>query len=66
LLDGEAVALRRDGRREFGALLTKRGGAQAAFAAFNLLRLYGDDLRLRPVEARRLRLVVLYPRRLSG
>ena len=29
LIDGEAVVLRKDGRSNFGALMTKRGGAQA-------------------------------------
>jgi bifunctional non-homologous end joining protein LigD len=33
--------------------LTKRSWAEAAFVAFDLLRLGGDDLRLRPLEARR-------------
>jgi bifunctional non-homologous end joining protein LigD len=61
LLDGEAVVLRKDGRSDFVALLTKRGGAQASLIAFDLLRLDGNDLRLRPIEERRsalLRLVV--------
>jgi bifunctional non-homologous end joining protein LigD len=53
LIDGEAVVLRNDGRSDFVALLTKRGGAQAALVAFDLLRLEGEDLRLRPIEARR-------------
>jgi bifunctional non-homologous end joining protein LigD len=35
LIDGEAD----DGRSDFGALLTKRGGAQASLVAFDLLRL---------------------------
>jgi ATP-dependent DNA ligase len=30
LIDGEAVVLRKDGRSDFRALLTKRGGAQAS------------------------------------
>jgi ATP-dependent DNA ligase len=29
LIDGEAVVLKADGRSDFGALMTKRGGAQA-------------------------------------
>jgi ATP-dependent DNA ligase len=33
--------------------MTKRRGAQASLMAFDLLRLDGDDLRLRPIEARR-------------
>jgi bifunctional non-homologous end joining protein LigD len=53
LVDGEAVVLRDDGRSDFGALMTKRGGAQAALVVFDLLQLNGDDLRLRPIEARR-------------
>jgi bifunctional non-homologous end joining protein LigD len=53
LIDGEAVALRKDGRSDFGALLTKRGGAHATLMAFDLLRLNGDDQRLKPIEARR-------------
>jgi bifunctional non-homologous end joining protein LigD len=53
LIDGEAVALQKNGRSDFGALLTKRGGEQATLVAFDLLRLNGDDQRLRPLEARR-------------
>jgi len=53
LIDGEAVVIMDDGRSDFGALLTKRGGAQASLVAFDLLRLEGDDQRLRPIEARR-------------
>jgi ATP-dependent DNA ligase len=53
LIDGEAVVLRADGRSDFRALMTKRGGAEASLVAFDLLRLDGDDLRLRPLEARR-------------
>ena len=53
LIDGEAVVLRDDGGSDFGALLTKRGGAQAVLVAFDLLRLVGVDERLRPLEARR-------------
>ncbi len=53
LIDGEAVVLRKDGRSDFGALLTKRGGAQASLVAFDLVRLEGDDQRLRPLEVRR-------------
>jgi bifunctional non-homologous end joining protein LigD len=53
LIDGEAVVLRDDGGSDFGALMTKRGGAQAVLVAFDLLRLVGVDQRLRPIEARR-------------
>jgi bifunctional non-homologous end joining protein LigD len=45
--------LRKDGRSDFGALLTKRGGAEATLVAFDLVRFNGDDLRLKPLEARR-------------
>ena len=34
-------------------MLTKRGAQSASFVAFDLLSLAGDDLRLRPLEARR-------------
>jgi bifunctional non-homologous end joining protein LigD len=59
LIDGEAVALRDDGGSDFGALMTKRGGAQASLVAFDLLRLDGDDQRLRPIEERREALIRL-------
>jgi bifunctional non-homologous end joining protein LigD len=61
LVDREAVALRKDGRSEFVAHLTKCAGAQASFVAFDLMRLNGDDLRLRPLEARRRRSCVWSP-----
>jgi bifunctional non-homologous end joining protein LigD len=53
LIDGEAIVMRDDGRSDFHALLTKRGGVQATLVAFDLLRREGEDLRLRPIEARR-------------
>jgi bifunctional non-homologous end joining protein LigD len=53
LIDGEAVVLKANGRSDFGALMTKRGSAQATLVAFDLLHLNGDDQRLRPLEARR-------------
>jgi bifunctional non-homologous end joining protein LigD len=53
MIDGEAVVFRDDGRSDFHALLTKRGGTRAALVAFDLLRLNGDDLRQRPLEKRR-------------
>jgi ATP-dependent DNA ligase len=43
--------------------LTKRGWEQAAFVAFDLLRLGGDDLRQRPLEARREALMRLIAKR---
>jgi bifunctional non-homologous end joining protein LigD len=53
LIDGEAVVFLPDGHSDFAALLTKSGGERAAFVAFNLLALEGDDLRQRPLEERR-------------
>jgi ATP-dependent DNA ligase len=41
-----------DGWSDFHALLTRRGGAQAALVSFDLLRLGGLDLRQRSLEAR--------------
>jgi hypothetical protein len=40
-------------RQLWTAVSDQRGGAQASLVAFDLLRLDGDDLRLRPIEARR-------------
>jgi bifunctional non-homologous end joining protein LigD len=59
LIDGEAVVFRPDGRSDFGALRTKRGGAQASFVAFDLLSLGGEDVRQRPLEERRDKLAQL-------
>ena len=53
LIDGEAVVQRIDGRSDFSALRTNRGGAQATLVAFDLLRLDDEDLQLRAIEARR-------------
>jgi bifunctional non-homologous end joining protein LigD len=53
LIDGEAVVFRPDGRSDFEALVTKRGGERAAYVAFDLLTLDGEDRRLRPLEERR-------------
>jgi ATP-dependent DNA ligase len=47
LIEGEAVVFLDDGWSDFHALLTKPGGEAAALVAFDLLRLNGDDLRLR-------------------
>jgi bifunctional non-homologous end joining protein LigD len=63
LIDGEAVVFHDDGRSDFHALLTKRGWAEAAFVAFDLLRLGGDDLRQRPLEKRREALARLIAKR---
>jgi bifunctional non-homologous end joining protein LigD len=59
----EAVVFQDDGRSDFQALLTKRGWLTAAFVAFDLLRLDGDDLRQRPLEKRREALARLVARR---
>jgi bifunctional non-homologous end joining protein LigD len=47
------VVFRPDGLSDFEALLTKRGAERAAYLAFNLLFLDGEDRRLRPLEERR-------------
>ena len=65
LIDGEAAVLRKNGRSDFGAPMSKRGGAQASLVAFDLLRLNGDDMRLRPIEARRKALLQLVSKRRS-
>jgi bifunctional non-homologous end joining protein LigD len=56
IVDGEAVVFHLDGRSDFEALLTREGPALAALVAFDLLTLEGQDLRLRPLEERRLAL----------
>jgi bifunctional non-homologous end joining protein LigD len=53
LIDGEAVVFLPDGHSDFAALTTRAGGEQAAFVAFDLLGLEGEDLRSRPLEERR-------------
>jgi bifunctional non-homologous end joining protein LigD len=53
LIDGEAVVLRQDGRSDFHALLTKRRCEQAAYAAFDLMRFDGVDIRQDRTEERR-------------
>ena len=53
LLDGEAVVFRPDGHSDFAALRTKRGAAEAAFVAFDLLQIDGEDRRKLPLEVRR-------------
>ena len=65
LIDGEAVVFQDDGRSDFNALLTKRGWIEAAFVAFDLLRINGDDLRQRPLEKRREALVRIVAKRRS-
>jgi bifunctional non-homologous end joining protein LigD len=65
LIDGEAVVFRDDGRSDFHALLTKRGGAQASLVAFDLLHREGEDMRQWPIEARREALMRLVAKRRS-
>jgi bifunctional non-homologous end joining protein LigD len=62
LIDGEAVVFLPDGHSDFAALLTKAGGEQASFVAFDLLSLEADDLRQRALEERRDALAA-HPRR---
>jgi bifunctional non-homologous end joining protein LigD len=52
VLDGEVVALDRKGRSSF-QLLQNQSGGDLRFVAFDLLWLDGEDLRSRPLEARR-------------
>jgi bifunctional non-homologous end joining protein LigD len=52
VLDGELVALDPKGRSSFQLLQNQRGG-DLRFVAFDLLWLDGEDLRSRPLEARR-------------
>jgi bifunctional non-homologous end joining protein LigD len=59
ILDGEIVALDRKGKPVFRDLL--RGEGFLAFAAFDLLWLDGDDLRLLPLEERKRQLTELLP-----
>jgi bifunctional non-homologous end joining protein LigD len=53
LIDGEAVVFRPDGRSDFVALLTRRGGERASLVAFDLLRLEKRDVRENRLEDRR-------------
>ncbi|MDC0710337.1 DNA ligase D [Stigmatella sp. ncwal1] len=52
VLDGEIIALDAQGRSRF-QLLQKGSDAEQRFVAFDLLWLDGEDLRQRPLEARR-------------
>ena len=53
VLDGEAVCQRDDASSDFHALRGEDGSARALLWAFDLLFLDAEDLRARPVEARR-------------
>lgn len=62
ILDGEIVALLPDGRSSFQALqqaLMAERSHQVVYYAFDLLRLEGEDLRLLPLDERKLRLAKL-------
>jgi bifunctional non-homologous end joining protein LigD len=56
ILDGEIVALDKQGVSQFNALLTARGRGTAVFYAFDLMWLNGADLRRTPLVARKARL----------
>jgi len=60
ILDGEIVALNRQGKPVFRDLL--RGAGYVAFAAFDLLWLDGTDLRVRPLAERKEALSELLPK----
>jgi bifunctional non-homologous end joining protein LigD len=53
LIDGEAVALRPDGRSDFETLRTQAGAVAAAYVVFDLLELNGKDIRQQRLEDRR-------------
>lgn len=59
VLDGEVVALDRDGRPSLRELL--KGRSLLAFGAFDLLWLDGEDLRPLPLSERQARLAALLP-----
>jgi len=59
VLEGDVVALDRDGRPSIRELL--RGRALLSFGAFDLLRLDGEDLRDRPLSERHRLLGTLLP-----
>jgi ATP-dependent DNA ligase len=59
VLDGDVVALDREGRPSLRELL--KGQSLLAFAAFDLLWLDGEDLRALPLSERQRRLTTLLP-----
>jgi bifunctional non-homologous end joining protein LigD len=62
VIDGEIVAVNKDGRPSFNLLQNFGGATQTIlFYAFDLLILAGTDLRLRPLEQRRALLRELIP-----
>ncbi|UOM34472.1 DNA ligase D [Acuticoccus sp. I52.16.1] len=66
VLDGELVVFDEDGRTSFGRLqraFRAAGAVEAAYVAFDLLFLDGEDWRDRPIEARKAELQSLLTRR---
>ncbi len=61
ILDGEVAVVLPDGRTSFQALQNAFGrpGANVIYFVFDLLALDGEDLRARPLEARKARLAAL-------
>jgi bifunctional non-homologous end joining protein LigD len=59
ILDGEVLALDKTGQPQFTELLT--GPTALAYAAFDLLRLNGRDLRHLPLSKRKTELATLIP-----
>ena len=53
VIDGEAVILRDDGVYDFNALRNTGHGGEVILIAFDLIELNGDDLRKRPLIARK-------------
>src|SRR5215212_5177420 len=53
ILDGEAVCDLADGRNDFHALASAGGCREAHLIAFDLLGINGEDMRAKPLEARR-------------
>jgi bifunctional non-homologous end joining protein LigD len=53
LIDGEAVAVDRDGMPSFDRLRYRRADGTVFLFAFDLLELNGDDLRREPLEVRK-------------
>src|SRR3954447_18671004 len=61
IIDGEAIVMNKAGLSDFGALRSamRWEPGRIVFVAFDLLHLDGDDLRLRPLLERRLKLEAL-------
>jgi len=59
LIDGEAIVTNGDGLAVFDLIRRKRHGGDAVLIAFDLIELDGEDLRLWPIEDRKLKLAKL-------